>query len=75
MGFVGAAFKTEEAQVHESDAAGQAWTTQKAENVLRGKAVIDSGASDNVVGASTLQELAEIIGDLGFKVKKEFEVD
>ena len=39
------------------------------------QAVIDSGASDNVVGVNTLQELAEIIGDLGFDVEKEFEVD
>ena len=37
VGFVGAAFKTEEAQVHELDTAGQTWTTQEGENVLRGK--------------------------------------
>ena len=38
------------------------------------QAVIDSGASDNVVGVNTLQELAEIIGDLGFDVEKELKL-
>ena len=44
-------------------------------NPLRGKAIIDSGASDNIVGVDTLQDLAEVLEELGFRAEDEIEVD
>lgn len=38
-------------------------------------AVIDSGASDNVIGVNTLQDLADVLEGLGFDVSKDIEVD
>ena len=54
-------------------ATGQVLALQPAD--LRGKAIVDSGASDNVVGAETLQELAECLEELEFHPNNEIVVD
>ena len=41
----------------------------------RGRAIIDSGASDNIVGAETLQELADCLNGLEFSAEQEIKVD
>lgn len=41
----------------------------------RGCAIIDSGASDNIVGAETLQELADCLGELDFAPDQEITID
>lgn len=51
------------------------WTTNETGNSLNGKAVLDSGASDNVIGVETLQELANTMEDMGFRVEDEIEVN
>ena len=48
---------------------------QSNEQPLRGKAIIDSGASDNIVGVETLQELAAVYEEMGFNAEEEIEVD
>ena len=42
---------------------------------IRGKAIIDSGASDNLVGAETLQELAQCLEEMSFDPDHEIQVD
>ena len=42
---------------------------------LRGKAIVDSGASDNIVGAETLQDLADCLEELDFAADQEIKVD
>ena len=42
---------------------------------VRGQALIDSGASENIVGEDTLQELAQCLAELGFDPAEEIEVD
>ena len=42
---------------------------------LRGKAIVDSGASDNIVGAETLQDLAECLEEMDFEPEHEIKVD
>ena len=54
-------------------ATGQVMALQPAD--LRGKAIVDSGASDNIVGAETLQDLAECLEELEFDPTKEIAVD
>lgn len=51
------------------------WVNGQAELSMRGKAVIDSGASDNVIGVDTLQDLADLYEELGFAVDQEFTVN
>ena len=41
----------------------------------RGMAILDSGASDNVIGVNTLQELADVFAELGYDVSQTIEVD
>ena len=48
---------------------------QTGENPMRGKAIIDSGASDNIVGVETLQDLASVYEEMGFNPQEEIEVD
>lgn len=43
--------------------------------VARGRAIIDSGASDSIVGAETLQELAECFDELQFDAEEEISID
>ena len=54
-------------------ATGQVLALQPA--AFRGKAIVDSGASDNIVGAETLQELAECLEELEFDPQTEIVVD
>ena len=54
-------------------ATGQVLALQPAD--VRGKAIVDSGASDNIVGAETLQELAECLEELEFDPSTEIVVD
>lgn len=42
---------------------------------MKGRAIIDSGASDNIVGAETLQDLADCLGALEFCPEQEIKVD
>ena len=42
---------------------------------LRGKAIIYSGASENIVSVETLQDLAAVYEEMGFNVEEEIEVD
>ena len=42
---------------------------------LLGKAILDSGATDSIIGVDTLQDLAGIYEDMGFKPEKEIEMD
>lgn len=42
---------------------------------MKGRAIIDSGASDNIVGAETLQDLADCLGALDFCPEHEISVD
>ena len=41
----------------------------------RGKAILDSGASDNIVGAETLQTLSDMYQEMDFDPMQEIEVD
>ena len=54
-------------------ATGQILALQSSE--LRGKAIVDSGASDNIVGAKTLQDLAECLEEMDFEPDQEIKVD
>lgn len=45
------------------------------EALLRGKAILDSGASDNIIGVDTLQELLDDMEHLGFDVGSEVQLD
>lgn len=45
------------------------------DGTLRGQAIIDSGASDNIVGVETLEALAEELEGLGFSVEQEVTID
>ena len=40
-----------------------------------GFAVVDSGASDNVIGVDTLQYLANLYEEMGFNISDEFEIN
>ena len=45
------------------------------DELCRGKAILDSGASDNIVGAETLQTLSDMYQELEFDPAQEIEVD
>lgn len=45
------------------------------DEMCRGKAILDSGASDNIVGAETLQTLSEMYQEMDFDPQQEIEVD
>ena len=51
------------------------WTTGDSGNLLLGKAVLDSGASDNVIGVDSLQDLSIFLQDLGFDSSEEVEIN
>ena len=51
------------------------WSTGESGNSLLGKAVLDSGASDNVIGVDSLQDLSIYLQDLGFDSSEEVEVN
>lgn len=42
---------------------------------LRGRDILDSGATDSIIGVETLQELAEVYEQMGFQPESEIEVD
>ena len=44
-------------------------------DLIRGQAIIDSGASENIVGEDTLQDLAQCLAELDFDPAAEIEVD
>ena len=52
---------------------GPIYVNQEKEH--RGKAILDSGASDNIVGAETLQDLADVLTELDFEAKDEIQVN
>ena len=54
---------------------GQVWSTQDQNHFMNGSAVLDCGASDNVIGINTLQSLTELYEDMGFDVRAEFDMD
>lgn len=72
VGFVGALI---EATSPEDTGSNGIWNTTGKDSPLRGKAVLDSGASDNVVGVNTLQELGDLYEELGLAVEDEFDID
>lgn len=45
------------------------------DELTRGKAILDSGASDNIVGAETLQNLSEVLEEMDFEPGQEITVD
>ena len=45
------------------------------DELCRGKAILDSGASDNIVGAETLQTLSDMYQEMDFDPTQEIEVD
>lgn len=53
----------------------QVWSTGEGNSFHRGKAVIDSGASDNVIGVHTMQELVEVYEKLGLNFEDEVSID
>ena len=53
----------------------QVWSADQGHSFHRGKAVIDSGASDNVIGVNTMQELVEIYEKLGLDFEDEVSID
>ena len=77
VGFVGVQWQepTAENACDKGDECAQVWATTGHENQLRGKAVLDSGASDNVIGVNTLQDLADMYEELGLNTEDEFEID
>ena len=77
VGFVGVQWQepTAENACDKGDECAQVWASTGHENQLRGKAVLDSGASDNVIGVNTLQDLADMYEDLCLNTEDEFEID
>lgn len=57
------------------DQCGDIWNANGTAASFRGQAVLDSGASDNVIGVETLQDLAELYEELGFSADAEFEIN
>ena len=57
------------------DQCGDIWNANGTAATFRGQAVLDSGASDNVIGVETLQDLAELYEELGFSADAEFEIN
>ena len=45
------------------------------ESALRGCAILDSGASDNIVGIDTLQDMADVLEELGYQPAHEIHMD
>jgi hypothetical protein len=63
----------DEVQVNDDE---KIWNShEKASQTLDGFAIVDSGASDNVIDVNTLQELMAIYDDYGFDSAEEFDVD
>ncbi len=78
IGFVGFAERNGEEEACEKGNEmnfGQVWNTHDAAHFMNGCAVLDCGASDNVIGINTLQSLTDLYEDLGFDVRAEFDVD
>lgn len=73
VGFVGALCGT--VRVEDATEAQGIWNTNGRDSPLRGKAVLDSGASDNVIGVNTLQDLGDLYEELGLSVEDEFDID
>ena len=44
-------------------------------DALRGRAILDNGATDSIIGAETLQDLADIYEQMGFRPEAEIEID
>ena len=57
----------------EEESVGEVFVNSR--DQIRGKAIIDSGASDNLVGAETLQELAQCLEEMEFDPDHEIQVD
>lgn len=70
IGFVGVCTSSEEDSFGET---GQIFSMGT--NELLGQAIVDSGASDNIIGAETLQDLAEQLESMGFSVDTDVVVD
>ena len=51
------------------------WAAGDSGSLLLGKAVLDSGASDNVIGVDSLQDLSCFLQDLGFDSSEEVEIN
>ena len=82
VGFVGMAQSLttidEEFEPNENECTpeiNQVWSADQGHSFHRGKAVIDSGASDNVIGVNTMQELVEIYEKLGLDFEDEVSID
>ena len=54
---------------------GSIWQSTGATPFHVGFAVVDSGASDNVIGVDTLQDLANLYEEMGFNISDEFEIN
>ena len=44
-------------------------------DALRGRAILDNGATDSIIGAETLQDLADIYEQMGLRPEAEIEID
>ena len=66
-------FVTSEKKENEEQVTGEVFVNSREQ--IRGKAIIDSGASDNLVGAETLQELAQCLEEMAFDPDHEIQVD
>ena len=73
IGYVGMLWSCHEKEEKEEE--GTVWSQTAQVEKLECHAVLDSGASDNVVGVNTLQEITEIYESYGFAVEEEFDID
>lgn len=81
VGFVGLAYDMacdKDSIMHTTDndeSETHVWTTEPSRVFHRGKAVIDSGASDNVIGVNSMQEMVNLYEDLGLDFESEVSID
>ena len=54
---------------------GSIWQSTGTTPFHVGFAVVESGASDNVIGVDTLQDLANLYEEMGFNISDEFEIN
>ena len=73
IGYVGMLWSCHRSEGQEEE--GLIWSQTAQVEKLECHAVLDSGASDNVVGVNTLQEITEIYHTFGFAVVEEFDID